>query len=313
MTPQNPTRGVWPVMLTPFTDSKEVDWQGLDTLTEWYLASGVQGLFAVCLSSEMYDLSEDERLAVARHVVARVGGRIPVYASGTFGGPAADHAEFANRLVDTGVDGVVVIAAQMAEEGESEDVWKDNVSRLLEGTDADLGIYECPRPYHRLLQPGTLEWCASTGRFKFIKETSRSLPTIAAKIEAVKGSALRFYNANTATLLPSLEAGGDGFCGISANVYPDLHVWMCEHFSGKAEDARALQRFLTVAEKAVGHNYPASSKLYLQRRGLPILPICRSSAFDFHEVDLIAIDDLGGIVDEWRSRLGITGAATRAA
>lgn len=255
--------GVWPVMLTPFTESKEVDWDGLAALTEWYLASGVQGLFAVCLSSEMYDLEDDERLKVAEHVVDVVNGRVPIFASGTFGGPGVRHSEFARKVADTGVDGVVVIAAQMADEGDGDDVWKDNVSRLLEETDVDLGIYECPRPYHRLLEPETLAWCASTNRFKFIKETSRSMSTIVQKIDAVKGTPLRFYNANTATLLDSLKAGGDGFCGISANVYPDLHVWLCENFESRPDDARALQCFLTVAEKAVGFNYPGSSKLYL--------------------------------------------------
>ena len=49
-----------------------MDWDGLTALTEWYLASGVQGLFAVCLSSEMYDLLDDERLRVAKHVAGVV-------------------------------------------------------------------------------------------------------------------------------------------------------------------------------------------------------------------------------------------------
>ncbi len=313
MSDQRSRNGVWPVMLTPFTESKAVDWDGLTELTEWYLASGVQGLFAVCLSSEMYTMDEDERLNVARHIADVVQNRVPIFASGTFGGPTADHSAFVERMAETGVNGVVVIASQMAQEGEGDDVWKENVSRLLEGTNADLGIYECPQPYHRLLEPSTLGWCASSGRFKFIKETSRSVPTIQEKIEAVKGTPLRFYNANTATLLDSLLAGGDGFCGVSANVYPDLHVWLCQSFADRPEDARALQRFLTVAEKAVAHNYPAASKLYLSRRGMAIGPTCRVRDFEFHEVDRILLDHLSDLADEWRDRLGILAPAVRAA
>ena len=33
-------------------------------MVEWYIACGCTGLFAVCLSSEMYNLTDDERLAV---------------------------------------------------------------------------------------------------------------------------------------------------------------------------------------------------------------------------------------------------------
>ena len=44
-------QGVWPVMLTPFTESGEVDYTSLERLVEWYEENGVQGLFATCQSS----------------------------------------------------------------------------------------------------------------------------------------------------------------------------------------------------------------------------------------------------------------------
>ena len=46
--------GVWPVMLTPFTPSNIIDWQGLSSLIQWYLKADIGGLFAVCGSSEMF-------------------------------------------------------------------------------------------------------------------------------------------------------------------------------------------------------------------------------------------------------------------
>jgi len=48
---------VWPVMLTPFTDTGGVDYNGLRNLIEWYEQAGVDGFFAVCQSSEMFFLS----------------------------------------------------------------------------------------------------------------------------------------------------------------------------------------------------------------------------------------------------------------
>ena len=51
-------------------------------LTEWYIQSGVAGIFSVCLSSEMYQLSNEERLAIARRVVEKAAGRVPVVAGG---------------------------------------------------------------------------------------------------------------------------------------------------------------------------------------------------------------------------------------
>lgn len=79
MTPINENLcGVWPVMLTPFRDDGTMDWSGLDALIEWYVSAGATGLFAVCLSSEMYKLTPEERVRLAKHVVQRAAGRVPV-------------------------------------------------------------------------------------------------------------------------------------------------------------------------------------------------------------------------------------------
>ncbi len=74
--------GVWPTMVTPFTADDKIDFDALAAQVEWYLARGVDGLFAVCQSSEMFYLSLDERVALARAVVERVAGRVEVIASG---------------------------------------------------------------------------------------------------------------------------------------------------------------------------------------------------------------------------------------
>ena len=73
--------GVWPVMLTPYTKDNQVDYQALAELIEWYKREGVSGFFAVCQSSEMFFLSLEERVAVARFVKEHAGD-LPVVASG---------------------------------------------------------------------------------------------------------------------------------------------------------------------------------------------------------------------------------------
>ena len=76
--------GLWPVMLTPFKENNEIDFDGLRILTDFYLASGAKGLFANCLSSEMFQLSEYERISLVQAVVEYVSDRVPVVATGTF-------------------------------------------------------------------------------------------------------------------------------------------------------------------------------------------------------------------------------------
>ena len=90
-------------MLTPFTEpTKEapqgaVDYDALAELVQWYKENGVSGLFAVCQSSEMFYLSLEERVGIARFVKEQAGD-IPVIASGHISDRLEDQAEELNRM-----------------------------------------------------------------------------------------------------------------------------------------------------------------------------------------------------------------------
>ncbi|MDA0712168.1 MAG: dihydrodipicolinate synthase family protein [bacterium] len=299
-------RGVWPVMLTPFTSDGAVDWEALDVLTDWYIESGVAGLFAVCASSEMYHLTEGERFAMARRVVRKANGRVPVVASGTFGGSVDLQAETVVKTAETGVAAVVALVCQMVHKEASDADWQREMDGLLKLTgDIPLGLYECPSPYHRLLSPELLAWCAATDRFCFLKDTSCDMDLIWPKLDVIQSKSLRFFNANTPTLLDSLLAGGDGYCGTAANFFPDLFVWICHYFEAEPDLAADVQRFLTVADKAAGHKYRASAKWYLSKLGLPILPICRDKDTPFNAEDHLTLQHLLELAETQRSMLGL--------
>lgn len=298
--------GVWPVMVTPFRPDRSIDWNGLDRLVEWYLEAGIAGLFAVCLSSEMFELVESERLALAERVSRRVDGRVPVVASGTLGSDPEAHAEGVRRMADQGVTAVVVLASMLAAEGEEEAAWRERADRLLQRTgDIPLGLYECPRPHHRLLSPGTLAWAAETGRFRFLKETSGRQSLVKAKLEAVQGTSLRLFDACAGTLAESLRLGADGFCGISANFVPELWVWLCRHVNDEPETTERLQAFLADAEQAFALGYPASAKRFMASRGLPVGTTCRTAVAALSIPDQDLLDAIRREADGWRLELGV--------
>ena len=58
--------GVWPVMITPFTEDNRIDYDAVLRIIEWYDKNGVDGIFAVCQSSEMFELSPQERPGLPR-------------------------------------------------------------------------------------------------------------------------------------------------------------------------------------------------------------------------------------------------------
>lgn len=266
--------GVWPVMLTPFTEDNRVDYAALGELIEWYRREGVSGLFAVCQSSEMFYLSLEERVQIARYVKQKAGN-LPVIASGHISDRFEDQAEELRLMGETGVDAVILITNRLAAKEDSDRVWLQNLERLLGKLPEDmkLGFYECPYPYKRVLSKEMAGWCADTGRFYFLKDTSCDIENIKDKLEVCRGTNLKVYNANTATLLESLRAGAAGYSGVMANMQGALYRKLCEDYA--LEDLTGLSDQLTICALIERQVYPVNAKFYLQEEGLHIRTRCR--------------------------------------
>lgn len=69
--------GVYPILVTPYDERFRVDVESLRSLVEFCLQAGVHGL-GIALGSEIFALSEAERVLVTRTVVDQVRGRVPV-------------------------------------------------------------------------------------------------------------------------------------------------------------------------------------------------------------------------------------------
>ncbi len=263
--------GVWPVMITPFTAENKIDWEGVLRIIEWYDRNGVDGIFAVCQSSEMFELSAAERLELARFVVNNTPKRMRVIASGHCAASVEDQIREAQAIIETGVEAYVFISNQFAKAEEEEAVAQKNIEYMLDHIEGDsFGIYECPYPYKRLVSPTLLKWCADTGKFSFLKDTCCSLEGLKAKCDAVKGTSLKIFNANGATLLESLKMGCAGYSGVMANFHPDLYVWLCENYEKEPVRAQKMMNFLGAASTIECQVYPVNSKYHMQLEGISI-------------------------------------------
>ncbi|WMT39711.1 dihydrodipicolinate synthase family protein [Paenibacillus sp. D2_2] len=150
-------------------------------------------------------------------------------------------------------------------------MWKQNAEMILsEVPDVSFGIYECPYPYKRLLSPELLKWCAGTGRFSFLKDTCCDPEQIEAKLDAIRGTSLKLFNANAATLLKSLDMGAAGYSGVMVNFHPDLYVRLLQLQRGNVAEAVRLQQFLGLASAVERQPYPLNAKYHLSLEGLSI-------------------------------------------
>lgn len=273
--------GAWPVMLTPFTADNQVDYPALRAVTEWYINNGCSGLFSDCQSSEMFFLSKDERIKIARTVLDTAAGRVPVIVSGHIADDREAQVDELQAIAALRPAALIFITNRFATEQQSDQVWRDNCRYVMEKMPADLplGLYECPYPYKRLISDDNIQWCARTERFYFLKDTCCDLELLRHRVAVTRGTNFKIYNANTSTLLASLRAGVAGFCGVMASFQMSLYAWLCAHVDDPKADA--VQDLLGVTSLIERQYYPVNAKYYLQHfEGLPLTTMTRTKSPD---------------------------------
>jgi 4-hydroxy-tetrahydrodipicolinate synthase len=302
-------KGFIPVMLTPFKNNGDIDYDILTQLTEIYLKAGAAGLFANCLSSEMFELEDDEKLQAIKHIIKVVNGAVPVVATGTFGGPITKQADFVKRVHDTGTQAVIILNSLLATEQESDAVFNDRVFDLFKQTDnIPLGFYECPVPYKRLLSPQQLIDFVATGRVIYHKDTCLDINIVKQKLEAGKANpAFGLYDAYMAHAVETLKAGSAGLSCIQGNFFPELIVWLCKNYADESlqHEVGMVQQFL-IDNMDVMHNvYPIIAKYWLTKRGLNISTITRRNVGVFSPTTRKQIEHLYGDYSSLKSKLGM--------
>jgi len=266
--------GAWPTMITPFAEDGSIDWGAYREMVAWYVTMGVGGVYANCLSSEMYDLSDEERVRLGREAAAVADGRIPVAATGNLGEGIDAHLDLCRRMAAAGVDVVMLVVPPDLSTHEELARYYGTIAVRV---DAPLGLYECPVPRRFHLPDDLVAELADSGRYVAFKETSENMVRIRRLIERTQASPLSVLQACNAYLLDSVRVGGLGSMSIAAIHLPDLLREIIAKGLAGDPDADRLQHLLSAIHLAQRCCHPQGSKYLLAKRGLPIAARCRDA------------------------------------
>ena len=194
-------------------------------------------------------------------------------------------------------------------ENTGDDAWIRDAERLIQTIPENvmLGLYECPRPYKRLLTPKMLEWCLSTGRFRYIKDTCCDEAEIERRLAILNGTPLRLFNANAQTLLESLKAGCAGYCGVMANFHPQPYVWLCENWEKEPELAEEAADTLSLLAFTEALAYPITAKYHQNKIESIAMPLYAKSrkAADFKPYDAMCVEQMNRAAHRLMEKLGL--------
>ena len=267
-------------MITPYKADGSIDFDTAEKYVDWYYENGLDGIFAVCQSSEIFYLSLEERVELNRRVYKRakeLDKNFLVVSSGHISDTLEKQAQELKAIYESGTDALILITNRLDINNEGDDVFIANAEKLIAllPSDAKLGLYECPYPYKRLVTPKILDWCLSTGRFYYMKDTCCDAQMIAQRTKQLKGSYFKLLNANCQTLLETMRNGADGYCGIMCNFHPKLYSWLRENY--KDDKADLVQSVIgTFGFTEVGLPYPLTAKYHMNLCGIKTENIARN-------------------------------------
>lgn len=277
---------IFTTMITPYTADGKVDYDTAIKYVNWYFKNGLTGIFAICQSSEIFWLSLEERVTLNQKIYAHAkalekssGKQFTVVSSGHISESLEDQIEELNAVWKSGTDALILITNRLDPHNEGDDVFISNAEKIIAAlpSDVKLGLYECPYPYKRLVTPKILDWCLSTGKFYYMKDTSCDVAIMAERCRQLKGSQFKLLNANCQTLLESMHNGSDGYCGIMCNYHPRLYAWLADNYESNAQDAALVQSVIgSLGFTEVGLPYPLTAKYHMNLYGIPTENIARN-------------------------------------
>ena len=286
-----PWRGIFVIVVTPFTPTYELDEVSLRKVVRFCLKAGVHGLVGPANASEFSTLSDGERKRWIEIVVAENGGQVPVIASTTSGHalPAIALSRYAQKV---GANGIMSMPPHVQHPDAAGCYAYYKV--LSEALDVPIMVQNYVSPIGTPMSPDLLaRMCRELPRVEYIKE--ETLPssrmtsaTIAAAGKSCKGV---FGGQGGIYLLDDYRRGSAG--NMPACNIPDLHVTLWNKLeSGDMAGARAYyNRILPLLnyERQYG---VALYKETLHRRGVIATRVCRTPGRELDDHDRAELDDI---------------------
>lgn len=241
-------RGSLVALVTPMTDSGEVDHVAFGRLLDWHAREGTDGIVIGGTTGESATVTAAELAELLQLAVQRVGGRMPVIA-GTGSHSTAEAVERTRAACELGVDGVLVVTPYYNRPPQ-EGLFR-HFSLVADAASVPLILYNVPSRTACDLLPETVERLASHPQIVGIKEATGSLER-GAEILARCGDDFLLFSGDDASGRELIEVGAQGVITVTGNVAPRLMRTMVEAaLAGDRARARELDDRLAGLHRAL--------------------------------------------------------------
>ena len=259
-------RGSLVALVTPMTESGDVDHVAFGRLLDWHAREGTDGIVVCGTTGESPTVSASEAAELVQIAVQRVGGRIPVIA-GTGGNSTAEAVERTRAACELGVDGVLIVTPYYNRPPQ-EGLYR-HFHMVADAASVPLLLYNVPSRTACDLLPATVERLASHPQIIGIKDATGSIER-GMEILHRCGDDFLLLSGDDVSCRELIAAGAQGVITVTGNIAPRLMREMVDMaLAGDHDGARELDDRLAGLHTALFvESNPIPVKWALGRLGL---------------------------------------------
>jgi 4-hydroxy-tetrahydrodipicolinate synthase len=164
----SPFGQVLTAMITPFTETGQVDYEKVWRLARHLTDHGSDGLVVTGTTGESPTLAADEKIAIYRTVVESVTGRDVRVIAGTGTYDTAESVQLSRRAADAGVHGLLAVTPYYSRP--SQEGLIAHFAAIADATDLPVMLYNIPGRTARRIDVETLRKLSDHPRIRAVKD-----------------------------------------------------------------------------------------------------------------------------------------------
>lgn len=265
-------------MVTPFDNKGNIDFAKTTKLVNILIQNGTDTLVVAGTTGESPTMSAEEKVALFRHVVTVVDGRIPVIA-GTGSNNTYSSIELTKKAEAVGVDAVMLVAPYYNKPNQ-EGLYQHFLT-IANSTSLPVMIYNIPGRSVVNITPETIIRLSEIDNIVAVKEASGDLNAMTEIITKTDKDFV-LYSGDDGITLPVLAIGGKGVVSVASHIIgPEMQEMVQAFVHGENDKAALLhQKLLPIMKGLFTSPNPTPVKTALQIKGfnvgsvrLPLVPL----------------------------------------
>ncbi len=231
--------GAGVALVTPFTESGEVNYPRLKDLVEEQIAGGTDSIIVCGTTGESSTMGHEEHIDVIRFVCEAVNKRIPVIA-GAGSNCTKEAIHLSQEAERAGADGLLLVTPYYNKATQGGLI--AHYTAIADSVKIPILLYHIPGRTGVTMKPETIvKLCKEVPNIVGVKEASGNFSAIA-EIMSLADGCVDLYSGNDDQIVPLLAMGGKGVISVLSNIAPRQTHDICDtFFKGDVKKSCELQ------------------------------------------------------------------------